>query len=167
MSGFPLLLIASFMAGCQFGFGQHANDEGKYPPLFPQTPLSEAPCLEDQDCVVSHLIDGACCPEPTTAASNVYTQDQYTQLVEHQKLMCNDAQDTYPCPEHPPRGHIEYVLQGACVNQRCVAKKVPADAPHIPKPNLPSPTSGDEKQETQPIIDGDGPIQTAASPNTD
>ena len=164
MTGFHLVLIVGFLTACQFG--RHANEEGKYPPLFPQTPLSEAPCLEDQDCVVSHLIDGECCPEPTTSASNVYTRDQYDQLVQHQKLMCNDAQDTYTCPEHPPRGHIEYVLQGACVNQRCVSKKVPADAPHIPKPSLPAPATSDTK-ESRPAYENPGPIPTAASPKKD
>jgi len=153
----PILLIVS---GCSFG--QHVENDGEYPTLFPKTPLSEAPCLEDQDCVVTHLKDGQCCPDPITEASNLYSKDQFEKLVSHQKVVCNDKQDTYTCPEPPKPGHIEYVYQGACVEQRCVKKKVPADAPHNP------PLTGtNDKPPASEAAPEATTIETAASPKAD
>ena len=164
MRSVTYLLLLWPCVGCTFG--PNVNEEGEYPRLFPKTPLSESPCLEDQDCVVTHLVDGQCCPDAPTSASNLYTRDQYRQLVAHQKEVCNDPQEPYTCPEHPPAGHIEVVIQGACVEQRCIKKEVPADAPHIPtmnpdaNPENKAPTAGDVER---PLA----PIETAASPKPD
>ena len=147
-------------------FGRNVDEHGQYPNLFPKTPLSESPCLEDQDCIVTHLIDGQCCADPPTAASNLYTRDQFQQLVAHQKEVCRDPQEPFSCTDHPPTGHIDYVIHGACVDQRCVKKKVPADAPHIPKPN-PTNTTEDESQKEGKNSPSTSQIETVASPKAD
>ena len=152
------------LLGCTFG--RNVDEQGQYPRLFPKTPLSESPCLEDQDCIITHLIDGQCCADPPTAASNLYTRDQFQQLLAHQKEVCNDVQEPYTCPEHPPSGHIETVFKGACVEQRCVRKEVPADAPHIPKLNVDDASMEEpEKRREPPPLPRQ--IETAASPKAD
>ena len=78
------MLIAS-LDGCPPR--KMVDEKGEYGQLFPQTPLSEAPCLEDQDCVVTHLKDGHCCPDPEYNPSNLYTRDQYDRLVAHQVIL--------------------------------------------------------------------------------
>ena len=164
------LVITSIVLFFGCSLGQHVDQDGKYSSLFPKTPLSDSPCIEDQDCVVSHLIDGQCCSDPPNAASHLYTKDQFEQLLAHQRLICNDQQDPYTCPEHAESGHIEYVYQGACVEQRCVKKKVPADAPHIPRPEV---TKNEAPQSEGPANNPQGdqkpgsPIETAASPRAD
>ena len=159
-----LFLLLAPMAACTFG--PNVNKDGEYPHLFPKTPLSESPCLEDQDCIVTHLIDGQCCPDPSTSASNLYTRDQFQQLLAHQKDVCNDPQEPYTCPEHPPAGHIDVVIQGACVQKRCVKKEVPADAPHIPTMD---PTSHPEIDTSKAgsVAPSSPPIETVASPKPD
>ncbi len=149
----------------------HVDESGKYPTLFPQTPLSEAPCLEDQDCVVTHLRVGQCCPDPITEASNLFSKDQYEKLVAHQRVVCNDKTETYTCPEPPAPGHIEFVYQGACVEQRCVKKKVPADAPHTPPQSQPKTQEQTEAEAATSTAVETAPetttIETAASPKAD
>jgi len=159
-----LPILVCVLAACTLG--SHVDEDGQYQALFPKTPLSEAPCLEDQDCVVTHLIDGQCCPNAPTSASNLYSRDQFERLLVHQQQMCNDAQDPYTCPEHPPTGHIEYVYQGACVEQRCIKKKVPSDAPHIPKPT-PTKSETEPPKATDSTGEQTGAIETAASPKAD
>ena len=161
-----ILLTSTSLLFSACTFGRNVDEQGQYPRLFPKTPLSESPCLEDQDCIITHLIDGQCCADPPTAASNLYTRDQFQQLVAHQEEVCNDAQEPYTCPEHPPQGHIETVFHGACVEQRCVKKSVPADAPHIPK------MDPEQTTDSGPIKQGKTPpepssIETAASPKAD
>ena len=161
MSPGTFIVMLWIFTGCTVG--PNVDEDGEYPRLFPKTPLSESPCLEDQDCVVTHLVDGQCCPDAPTSASNLYTRDQYRQLLAHQKEVCNDPKEPYTCPEHPPAGHIEVVLQGACVEQRCIKKEVPADAPHIPTMDPGhAPDQGTPKAAT--VEGSPAPIETAASP---
>jgi hypothetical protein len=159
-----MLFSLLFLGGCTVG--RHVDEDGTYPPLFPQTPLSESPCLEDQDCVVTHLNDGQCCPNPITEASNLVARDQFDKLVNHQNVVCHDEKEPYACPVDPAPGHIEFVYQGACVEQRCVRRKVPSDAPHTP--TLPPPQAGHTEPpspvDTTPEASA---TQTAASPKAD
>jgi len=155
----PLL----FLTACTVG--RHVEEDGKYPPLFPQTPLSESPCLEDQDCVVTHLNDGQCCPDPITDASNLYARDQYEKLVDHQRVVCHDEKEPYSCPDTPAPGHIEFVYRGACVEQRCIKKRVPSDAPHTP-PQPPAAAEPDPPQAVKTAPETNA-IPTAASPQAD
>ncbi len=133
--------ISVVLMGCPNS--KMVDNNGKYSRLFPKTPLSEAPCLEDQDCVITHLKDGQCCPDPQYSASNLYTRDQFDQLVAHQAQICAESQDRYNCPPHPDQPeHIHTVNKGQCVDQRCVLKKVPTEAPGSPPPrDVPSQTT--------------------------
>ena len=141
-----------------FGCGRDriVDDEGSYPALFPKTPLSEAECLEDQDCIATNLKDGECCPGPPHQAVNLYSRDQYNQMIAHQGQICQE-EEGYTCSEHPPPTHIDFIYKGQCVEQRCVRAKVPADAPGTP----PSPPPEEAPQPPPPSTDK---TPTAASP---
>ena len=52
-STLPVLVL---LTACTFA-REVVDDEGNYSRLFPKTPLSDAPCIEDQDCVVAPLKD--------------------------------------------------------------------------------------------------------------
>ena len=138
------------------------NEDGEFSRLFPKTPLSEAPCLEDQDCVVTHLQDGHCCPGPIHNASHLYTRDQFDRLVSHQAQICTESEADYTCPPAAaPPTHIDTVNKGRCIEQRCVLVKVPAEAPGAPPPRIepavpPTPS--------QPTAGTQEAIPTVASP---
>ena len=143
--------------------GSPVGSDGTTDRLFPQTPLSDAPCMEDQDCVVTHLIDGNCCSDPEYAKKNLYTRDQFQQLVAHQNQVCVESQGHYTCPEPEAPGHVETVFHGACVEQRCVLKSVPAEAPHSPHVKPPTDEQGNaEGSAAAPA--NPAPTPTAASP---
>ena len=159
-----MLLLFQAVLACHTG--SPVGSDGTTDRLFPKTPLSDAPCLEDQDCVVTHLIDGNCCSDPEYAKRNLYTRDQFQQLVAHQNQVCVESQGHYTCPEPEAPGHVETVFHGACVEQRCVLKAVPAEAPHSPhvkppKDDLPDPEV--KAAETAAPT----PIPTAASPKAE
>jgi len=150
----PLLLFAS----CSLG--RMVDDEGRYSTLFPTTPLSDAPCIEDQDCVITHLVDGQCCPGPAHNPSNLYTRDQFDRLVTHQAQICTESRDSYTCPEHAPAGHIDTVFKGMCIENRCLKRSVPAENPAAPPPPPPQTPAN-----TNPSVETTGPTPTAASPS--
>jgi hypothetical protein len=150
------LLLTLSIIGC--GRGRLVDDDGSYPALFPKTPLAEAECLEDQDCITTHLKDGECCPGPPHEAVNLYSKDQYGQLLTHQAQICEEEKD-YTCPTYAPPNHIEFIYKGQCVQQRCVRAKVPADAPGTP----PAPAPQDEQKPSDPPASDKTP--TAASPD--
>jgi len=136
--------LITLLAGCP---SSKVDDDGSYSRLFPKTPLSEAPCLEDQDCIVTHLKDGSCCPDPVLGASNLYTRDQFAKLLVHQSEICPASESSYTCPPPPPPpGHIDTVNKGQCVNQKCVLIKVPSDAPGTPTPPIPPDISSSPDQ---------------------
>ena len=138
-STFPTLLL---LTACTFA-REVVDDEGNYSRLFPKTPLSDAPCIEDQDCVVTPLKDGSCCPDPAHGAKNLYSKDQFDKLVAHQAQICGELEGNFTCPEVEPPSHIETVFRGACVENRCVVKEVPAEAPGsdvAPPPQSTEPT---------------------------
>jgi len=151
-----LLLAIPFLAGCSFG--KMVDDDGHYNRLFPASPLSEAPCIEDQDCVITHLIDGECCPDPEYSPSNLYTRDQYDQLVAHQAQICAESQGTYTCPQPGKQGHVQSVNHGVCIQNRCVIKAVPVEDPAAPLPPPAPPV------ETSAVPTQTQPIPTVASP---
>ena len=156
------LVLVSVLAGCPTR--KMVDDNGEYGRLFPNTPLSEAPCLEDQDCIVTHLKDGQCCPDPVYSASNLYTRDQFDRLIAHQAQICTESMATFSCAEHPPPPtHIDSVFKGQCVEQRCVIKKVPSDAPGAPEAPRPDTTPKKATPSVNPEPSR-APIPTAASP---
>jgi hypothetical protein len=134
-----------FALGC--GRDRIVDDQGSYPALFPKTPLSDAKCLEDQDCIATNLKDGECCPGPQHQAVNLYSRDQYNQMTTHQAQICPE-EERYTCKELPSQKHIGFIYKGQCIEQRCVRIKVPAEAPGIPiatppkqAPPLPPPST--------------------------
>lgn len=135
--------------------GSPVAKDGTTDRLFPKSPLSEAPCLEDQDCVVTHRKDGHCCPDAEYDKRNLYTRDQYQQLVDHQDQICVEGSGHFTCPEHPPPGHIETVFHGACIESRCTLKAVPAEAPHSPTSETPTSATP-----TEPNTDASAPTGT-------
>ena len=141
--------------------GSPVDENGKTARLFPKSPLSDAPCIEDQDCVVTHLKDGNCCSDPEFNKTNLYTRDQFQQLVAHQSQICVESADHYTCPPHPSPGHIETIFHGACVENRCVLKSVPAEAPH--SPHVEPPTAESEPAVKEP----DPTTPTVASPSAE
>lgn len=155
-------MVFAIIGGCHFG--APVDEDGSTSRLFPVSPLSDAPCLEDQDCVITFRKDGSCCQDPEYAPSNMYTKDQFERLVAYQNEICEESAGYYTCPEHPPPGHIESVIHGACVQSRCVRRTVPAEAPHAPTiehtepPEAAPPPSPDEPGSAHPI-------ETAASPS--
>lgn len=160
MNALGAMLLAT-LSGCHFG--SPVDEDGSTSRLFPVSPLSEAPCIEDQDCVVTYRKDGSCCPDPEYAPSNLYTKEQFEQLVLFQDEICGESAGPYTCPEHPPHGHIESVLHGVCEQRRCVRQTVPAEAPHSPvlkPPDLPDAAPETAADETDSTI----PIETVASP---
>lgn len=138
--------------------GSPVAKDGTTDRLFPKSPLSEAPCLEDQDCVVTHRKDGHCCPDAEYDKRNLYTRDQYQQLTDHQDQICVESSGHFTCPEHPPPGHIETVFHGECIESRCALKAVPAEAPHSPTSE--TPTEADPTPSPTP----GGTTPTVASP---
>ena len=160
--------LISFIALVACHTGSPVDKDGTTDRLFPKTPLSDAPCIEDQDCIVTHLVDGSCCSDPEYAKKNLYTRDQYLQLVAHQDLVCTESKGHYSCPSHEAPGHVDTVFHGACVEQRCVLKSVPAEAPHSPHIKPPS-TEGTGIQPAPPPESGQQPepTTTAASPKAE
>ena len=154
-----MTLLAVLMLSCSSG--QMVDDQGRYSRLFPKTPLSDAPCIEDQDCIVTPLKDGSCCPDSVHSAQNLYSRDQYDKLVAHQAQICLERQGQFTCPEPKPPGHIDMVYRGACVENRCVLQSVPSEAPGTPvAPPPPEPSLSEEVEALAP----DAPTPTAASP---
>jgi len=155
-------MVLILLSGCHLG--KPVDEDGSTSRLFPVSPLSDAPCMEDQDCVITYRKDGTCCTDPEYAPSNLYTKDQFDRLVTYQNEICEESAGQYSCPEHPPPGHIESVFHGACVQSRCVRRTVPAEAPHAPTiehtetPEAESPPSPDEPGSVEPI-------ETVASPS--
>jgi hypothetical protein len=156
MYSLPFLLI---WAGCSLG--KMVDEDGRHSPLFPSTPLSNAPCIEDQDCVITHLKDGHCCSDARHTPSNLYTRDQFDRMVTHQAQICEESRGDYTCPETAAQGHIESVYRGMCVDNRCLRREVPAEDPAAPPP---PPASTDPQSTSAPSPTPPGPIPTAASP---
>ena len=160
MNALGAMLLAT-LGGCHFG--SPVDEDGFTSRLFPVSPLSEAPCFEDQDCVITYRKDGTCCPDPEYAPSNLYTKEQFERLVVYQDEICGESAGHYTCPEHPPHGHIDSVFHGVCKQSHCVRKAVPAEAPHTPvlkPPDVPDAAPETASDET----DSTKPIETAASP---
>ena len=155
-----MLWALTILVACNTG--SPVDNDGTTARLFPKSPLSDAPCLEDQDCIVTHRRDGSCCTEPEYAKKNLYTRDQYQQLVAHQDQICTESIGQYTCPSHPPPGHIETVFHGACVESRCVLKPVPVEAPHSPHVEPPEDTEAVPDETTT-----DSTTPTAASPQAE
>ena len=159
-------MVLALLSGCHFG--SPVDEDGSTSRLFPVSPLSEAPCMEDQDCVITYRKDGSCCSDPEYAPSNLYTKDQFERLLAYQNEICGESSGHYTCPEHPPPGHIETVFHGACVESRCVRRSVPAEAPHSPaiEPAIDPALTPDPAPETEPKVPASKePIETAASPS--
>lgn|GEM_PF-2802848 len=151
------------LTACTFA-REVVDDEGNYSRLFPKTPLSDAPCIEDQDCVVTPIRDGSCCPDPPHGAKNLYSKDQFDKLVAHQAQICGELEGNFTCPEFESPTHIETVYRGACVENRCVVDEVPAEAPGSdvsPPPEPVKPPAPDKDRTTQ---EPPAPTPTAASP---
>ena len=156
-------MLLFMMAAVACHTGSPVESDGTTARLFPKTPLSDAPCMEDQDCVVTHLIDGNCCSAPEYAKKSLYTRDQFQQLVAHQEHVCVESRGHYTCPEPEAPGHVDTVFHGACVEQRCVLKEVPAEAPHSPHVTPPNRDSAQPTSEPTPPAE-QTPTPTAASP---
>ena len=153
-----LLLLTSCFAN------EMVDDEGRYSRLFPKTPFSDAPCIEDQDCVVTPIRDGSCCPDPPHGAKNLYSKDQFDKLVAHQAQICGELEGNFTCPDAAPTGHIETVYRGACVENRCIVKEVPAEAPGSDIAPPPDPKAEPAVPETKTAPEPASPTPTAASP---
>ena len=114
--------------------------------------------------MVTPLKDGSCCPDPAHGAKNLYSKDQFDKLVAHQAQICGELEGNFTCPEVEPPSHIETVFRGACVENRCVVKEVPAEAPGsdvAPPPQSTEPTPAADVPSTPAPA---APIPTAASP---
>jgi len=158
-----LLTLLLLLTACTFA-REVVDDEGNYSRLFPKTPLSDAPCIEDQDCVVTPLKDGSCCPDPPHGAKNLYSKDQFDKLVSHQAQICGELEGNFTCPEVEPPTHIETVFRGACVENRCIVKEVPAEAPGSDVAPPPEPEEPPTPADNQATPEPEAPTPTAASP---
>ena len=116
-----LWLLALFMLqACSFG--SRPSTDGSFSRLFPKTPLSNDLCLHDQDCVVSDLTDGNCCPEPCDPPANLFHRDRLSKLKAHIQQICEP--DTFECTvAECVEPTVRY--EGRCIEKRCVRIEVP------------------------------------------
>jgi hypothetical protein len=107
-------LVFVLLTACNLGAKPDAS--GDFPNLFPKTPLSKDICLNDEDCVMSALQDGQCCPDPC-GDRHLHHRDKHIKLVKHIEEICDPK--VFSCPEAVcPEDATTQV--GKCIEKRCV-----------------------------------------------
>jgi hypothetical protein len=123
-SSTTVALFAVLALAC--AFGTHPDENGRYSPQFPQTPLNNQLCERHSGCVVSNKIDGDCCGDPCEN-SQAFNLSVHEKLLSHQEDICGD--NDYTCAQ-AICANPTYTMVARCINQRCQALKEPtAPAP--------------------------------------
>ena len=118
-SSITVALMAVLALAC--AFGTHPDENGRYSPQFPQTPLSNQVCERHLECVVSNKIDGDCCGDPCEN-SQAFNLSFHENLLAHQQDICGD--DGYTCAQ-ATCAKPTYTIAARCISQRCQAVKEP------------------------------------------
>ena len=115
-AGLSITVITLIALAC--GFGTHPDESGHYDALFPQAPLPDNPCFDDEDCVITCRTDGNCCGEVCSPCRQVFNKQTYLKLVEHETSICTG--EGYECPVAKcPRSDVTFVAR--CVDNLCNA----------------------------------------------